>query len=70
MAKYKFTDDCPTATKHEKNKDGILVPVKFKAIRAFGNIVDEDKLNSSEALVAYLLNKEEGKYIQEVKEKK
>lgn len=70
MAKYKFTDNCPTSTKMVKNKEGIFVPEKFKAVTAFGNVIDEEKLNSSEALVNYLLNKPETKdFIIEVKGK-
>lgn len=72
MAKvtYKFADNCPTSTKMVKNKEGLFVPEKFKAVMAFGNIVDEEKLNSSEALVNYLLNKPEVRdYIIEVKSK-
>lgn len=70
MAKYKFTDDCPTSERTVKNPAGIFVKEKFKAVRAFGNIVDEAKLNTSEDLVAYLMSKEEtAKYIQEVKTK-
>lgn len=71
MTKYKFSDNCPTSTKMEKNKEGIFVPVKFKAVVVFGNIVDEEKLNGSEALANYILNKPElSGYVVEVKSKK